>query len=74
MHYRRYAWDRILGFVFVSYLDIYDSKMDIFQPFLPQVLHLADGNILGSRLVIDAMGNFSPVVKQVRLWLICQDF
>lgn len=30
------------------------------------VLHLADGNILASRLVIDAMGNFSPVVKQIR--------
>ncbi|KAL2557170.1 Lycopene beta/epsilon cyclase protein [Forsythia ovata] len=29
-------------------------------------LQLADGKILSSRLVIDAMGNFSPVVKQIR--------
>ncbi|CAK9139620.1 unnamed protein product [Ilex paraguariensis] len=30
------------------------------------VLKLADGKILSSHLVIDAMGNFSPVVKQIR--------
>ncbi|XP_057954523.1 uncharacterized protein LOC131148671 [Malania oleifera] len=30
------------------------------------VLQLAEGHILSSRLVIDAMGNFSPVVKQIR--------
>lgn len=30
------------------------------------VLKLTDGKILSSRLVIDAMGNFSPVVKQIR--------
>ncbi|KAM7498339.1 hypothetical protein LguiA_022753 [Lonicera macranthoides] len=30
------------------------------------VLQLAEGRILSSRLVIDAMGNFSPVVKQIR--------
>ncbi|PIA36790.1 hypothetical protein AQUCO_03200042v1 [Aquilegia coerulea] len=30
------------------------------------VLHLAEGNALSSRLIIDAMGNFSPVVKQIR--------
>jgi hypothetical protein len=28
-------------------------------------LQLAEGNILSSRLIIDSMGNFSPVVKQV---------
>ncbi|KAL0405334.1 UNVERIFIED_CONTAM: hypothetical protein Slati_3847300, partial [Sesamum latifolium] len=28
------------------------------------VLELADGKILSSRLIIDAMGNFSPIVKQ----------
>ncbi|KAH6796019.1 hypothetical protein C2S51_037005 [Perilla frutescens var. frutescens] len=31
------------------------------------VLQLADGRILCSRLIIDAMGNFSPVVRQIRL-------
>ncbi|KAK9284141.1 hypothetical protein L1049_023308 [Liquidambar formosana] len=30
------------------------------------VMQLAEGNILSSRLIIDAMGNFSPVVKQIR--------
>ncbi|XP_062009404.1 uncharacterized protein LOC133725987 isoform X1 [Rosa rugosa] len=30
------------------------------------VLQLGEGKILSSRLVIDAMGNFSPVVKQIR--------
>ncbi|KAL7000044.1 hypothetical protein U1Q18_001193 [Sarracenia purpurea var. burkii] len=30
------------------------------------VLQLAEGKILSSRLIIDAMGNFSPVVKQIR--------
>lgn len=31
-----------------------------------QVLKLSGDRILSSRLIIDAMGNFSPVVKQVR--------
>ncbi|KAF6159123.1 hypothetical protein GIB67_032740 [Kingdonia uniflora] len=31
------------------------------------VLRLAEGKILSARLIIDAMGNFSPVVKQIRL-------
>ncbi|KAG8642258.1 hypothetical protein MANES_12G071600v8 [Manihot esculenta] len=30
------------------------------------VLQLVEGNTLSSRLIIDAMGNFSPVVKQIR--------
>ncbi|XP_073142616.1 uncharacterized protein [Henckelia pumila] len=30
------------------------------------VLKLSDGKFLSSRLIIDAMGNFSPVVKQIR--------
>lgn len=30
------------------------------------VLQLTEGKILSSRLIIDAMGNFSPVVKQIR--------
>ncbi|KAL9453697.1 hypothetical protein AB3S75_009329 [Citrus x aurantiifolia] len=30
------------------------------------VLQLAEGKILSSHLIIDAMGNFSPVVKQIR--------
>ncbi|KAF5741419.1 hypothetical protein HS088_TW10G00416 [Tripterygium wilfordii] len=30
------------------------------------VLQLTEGKILRSRLIIDAMGNFSPVVKQIR--------
>ncbi|KDP30789.1 hypothetical protein JCGZ_13732 [Jatropha curcas] len=30
------------------------------------VLQLAEGKTLSSRLIIDAMGNFSPVVKQIR--------
>ncbi|XP_057786494.1 uncharacterized protein LOC131003943 isoform X2 [Salvia miltiorrhiza] len=30
------------------------------------MLQLADGRILSSRLIIDAMGNFSPVVRQIR--------
>ncbi|GLT28327.1 hypothetical protein SLA2020_032690 [Shorea laevis] len=30
------------------------------------VLQLAEGNILSSHLIIDAMGNFSPLVKQIR--------
>ncbi|KAK9151590.1 hypothetical protein Syun_009899 [Stephania yunnanensis] len=31
------------------------------------VLELAEEKILSSRLIIDAMGNFSPLVKQIRL-------
>lgn len=34
--------------------------------FFFQVLKLSGDKILSSRLIIDAMGNFSPVVKQVR--------
>lgn len=30
------------------------------------VTQLADGKVLSSRLIIDAMGNFSPIVKQIR--------
>ncbi|KAL6135211.1 hypothetical protein ACLB2K_067439 [Fragaria x ananassa] len=30
------------------------------------LLQLSEGKILSSRLIIDAMGNFSPVVKQIR--------
>ncbi|EOX93300.1 Lycopene beta/epsilon cyclase protein isoform 3 [Theobroma cacao] len=41
----------------VSGISIYDDAA---------VLQLAEGNILSSRLIIDAMGNFSPVVKQIR--------
>ncbi|KAK8717759.1 hypothetical protein V6N13_045016 [Hibiscus sabdariffa] len=41
----------------VSSINIYDDAA---------VLQLAEGNILSSRLVIDAMGNFSPVVNQIR--------
>ncbi|KAJ6973307.1 hypothetical protein NC653_033595 [Populus alba x Populus x berolinensis] len=41
----------------VSSISIYEDA---------SVLKLAKGNILSSRLFIDAMGNFSPVVKQIR--------
>ncbi|KAJ6880401.1 hypothetical protein NC652_033676 [Populus alba x Populus x berolinensis] len=41
----------------VSSISIYEDA---------SVLKLAKGNILSSRLIIDAMGNFSPVVKQIR--------
>ncbi|GMY09828.1 hypothetical protein FCV25MIE_05067 [Fagus crenata] len=41
----------------VSSICVYDNAA---------VLQLAEGNILPSRLIIDAMGNFSPVVKQIR--------
>ncbi|KAA8524733.1 hypothetical protein F0562_011156 [Nyssa sinensis] len=41
----------------VSSICIYDDAA---------VLQLAEGNILSSQLIIDAMGNFSPVVKQIR--------
>ncbi|KAL9347609.1 hypothetical protein Peur_058975 [Populus x canadensis] len=41
----------------VSNISIYEDA---------SVLQLAEGNILSSRLIIDAMGNFSPVVKQIR--------
>lgn len=30
------------------------------------VLELAEGKILSARLIIDAMGNFSPIVRQIR--------
>ncbi|PPS16245.1 hypothetical protein GOBAR_AA04329 [Gossypium barbadense] len=41
----------------VSSISIYDDTA---------ILQLAEENILSSRLIIDAMGNFSPVVKQIR--------
>uniref|UniRef100_A0A6M2ESR7 Lycopene beta-cyclase n=1 Tax=Populus davidiana TaxID=266767 RepID=A0A6M2ESR7_9ROSI len=41
----------------VSSISIYEDA---------SVLQLAEGNILSTRLIIDAMGNFSPVVKQIR--------
>ncbi|GKV24812.1 hypothetical protein SLEP1_g34377 [Rubroshorea leprosula] len=41
----------------VSSIGIYDDAA---------VLQLAEGNILSSHLIIDAMGNFSPLVKQIR--------
>ncbi|KAL0311255.1 UNVERIFIED_CONTAM: hypothetical protein Sangu_2420200 [Sesamum angustifolium] len=41
----------------VSHISIYEDSA---------VLELADGKILSSRLIIDAMGNFSPIVKQIR--------
>ncbi|OWM79799.1 hypothetical protein CDL15_Pgr023211 [Punica granatum] len=34
--------------------------------WVEDILNLADGNVLASRLVIDATGNFSPIVKQIR--------
>ncbi|GLT94072.1 hypothetical protein SLE2022_118320 [Rubroshorea leprosula] len=41
----------------VSSIGIYDDAA---------VLQLAEGNVLSSHLIIDAMGNFSPLVKQIR--------
>lgn len=41
----------------VSSICIYDDMT---------AMQLSDGNILSSQLTIDAMGNFSPVVKQIR--------
>ncbi|KAK4420549.1 hypothetical protein Salat_2005300 [Sesamum alatum] len=41
----------------VSHISIYEDSA---------VLELADEKILSSRLIIDAMGNFSPIVKQIR--------
>ncbi|KAK6918830.1 hypothetical protein RJ641_017252 [Dillenia turbinata] len=41
----------------VSSISVYDDAA---------VVQLVEGNILSSRLIIDAMGNFSPVVKQIR--------
>ncbi|KAJ4835336.1 hypothetical protein Tsubulata_044464 [Turnera subulata] len=40
------------------------SSMSVYKD--AAVLKLAEGKILSSRLIIDAMGNFSPVVKQIR--------
>ncbi|PKI54359.1 hypothetical protein CRG98_025245 [Punica granatum] len=40
------------------------SRLYIFDD--AAVLQAADGNVLASRLVIDATGNFSPIVKQIR--------
>ncbi|XP_010244147.2 PREDICTED: uncharacterized protein LOC104588042 isoform X2 [Nelumbo nucifera] len=41
----------------VSNISIYEDSA---------VMQLTEGKILSSRLIIDAMGNFSPVVKQIR--------
>ncbi|KAI9116766.1 hypothetical protein K1719_012132 [Acacia pycnantha] len=41
----------------VSAIDVYEDAA---------VLKLSDSKTLSSRLIIDAMGNFSPVVKQIR--------
>lgn len=41
----------------VSHISVYEDAA---------VLELADGKILTTRLIIDAMGNFSPIVKQIR--------
>ncbi|CAA0825071.1 Lycopene beta/epsilon cyclase protein [Striga hermonthica] len=53
--------DSLGGVIFegcsVSHISIYEDAA---------VLQLADGKILSSRLIIDAMGNFSPVVRQIR--------
>ncbi|KAL3615277.1 hypothetical protein CASFOL_040938 [Castilleja foliolosa] len=55
----RKRFDSLGGVIFegcgVSRISIYDDAA---------VLELADGKILSSSLIIDAMGNFSPVVKQ----------
>eukprot|EP00268_Persea_americana_P027018 TRINITY_DN26543_c0_g2_i11.p1 TRINITY_DN26543_c0_g2~~TRINITY_DN26543_c0_g2_i11.p1 ORF type:complete len:591 (+),score=101.73 TRINITY_DN26543_c0_g2_i11:118-1890(+) len=41
----------------VSSISIYDDAA---------VLQFTDGKVLSSNLIVDAMGNFSPVVKQIR--------
>lgn len=41
----------------VSCIYVYDDEA---------VVELLDGKILSSRLIIDAMGNFSPIVRQIR--------
>ncbi|KAF4394494.1 hypothetical protein G4B88_018644 [Cannabis sativa] len=41
----------------LSSISVYDDAV---------VTLLADGNILSSKLIIDATGNFSPIVKQIR--------
>ncbi|KAL3821582.1 hypothetical protein ACJIZ3_007487 [Penstemon smallii] len=57
----RNRFDFLGGVIFegcsVSNISIYEDAA---------VLQLADGRILSSRLIIDAMGNFSPVVRQIR--------
>ncbi|XP_052179051.1 uncharacterized protein LOC127792561 isoform X2 [Diospyros lotus] len=57
----RKRFDSLSGIIFedssVSSISIYKDAA---------VLQLEEGKILSSRLIIDAMGNFSPVVKQVR--------
>ncbi|KAL8457151.1 hypothetical protein ACS0TY_035118 [Phlomoides rotata] len=57
----RKRFDGLGGVIFegcsVSNISIYEDAA---------VLQLADGKILSSRLIIDAMGNFSPIVKQIR--------
>ncbi|XP_050381550.1 uncharacterized protein LOC126798585 isoform X2 [Argentina anserina] len=40
------------------------SRISIYED--AAVLQLSEGKTLSSRLIIDAMGNFSPVVKQIR--------
>lgn len=42
------------------------KKHEYMYAFIFQVLKLSGDKILSSRLIIDAMGNFSPIVKQVR--------
>ena len=48
-------------------------RVHVVIPFVfPKVMQLSDGNILSSQLTIDAMGNFSPVVKQVKFYLVSE--
>ncbi|EYU43126.1 hypothetical protein ABFS82_08G116600 [Erythranthe guttata] len=57
----RKRFDSLGGVIFegcsLSNISVYEDSA---------ILQLADGKILSSRLVIDAMGNFSPIVKQIR--------
>ncbi|KAK6120626.1 hypothetical protein DH2020_045621 [Rehmannia glutinosa] len=57
----RKRFDSLGGVIYegcsVSHISIYEDAA---------VLQLTDGKILSSHLIIDAMGNFSPVVKQIR--------
>nr|GLL23034.1 uncharacterized protein LOC109187702 [Ipomoea trifida] len=54
-------FDSLGGVIFegysVSTINVYEDGV---------VLHLDEGKVLSSRLIIDAMGNFSPIVKQIR--------
>ncbi|GFQ07229.1 hypothetical protein PHJA_002867000 [Phtheirospermum japonicum] len=57
----RKRFDSLGGVIFegcgVSHISIYEDAA---------VLELGDGKILSSRLIIDAMGNFSPVIRRGR--------